>query len=417
MAPSPFTNLNGTTNARGEFAQLQRHHPYYINGGDIHFLVENYVFRVHRYFFERESSYFRDKLTVPATPGRAPQGTEDANAIVLDVRAQDFEKLMWVFYNPKYSIYETGVPEWSTILQLAHRWSFPEVKALVVRELEKMEMTAIDRIVLYQKYECDENLLVTRFAAVCAREEPITVEEGERLGIKTAMKLTLARERLRSSDGSKSPLPAHRNDEDVRNIVINLFDIASLDALITPAIAAEMQAMVSPPAQQAQPATIPSVPFPAQTTTPQVQPVTLVQPTTNNNVQSTMNSSYAPEPPFKGPTPKSSLAPIKANTKSMDHKSTPSINETKPSPEQFGRPNGEREGSPLTPAKDTPNGHTDLGNVSSPLNPNSPANTKSHRSENSVGSTLMDGGATDVESDAGGPGAKMKKKKTKGSLI
>jgi hypothetical protein len=59
------------------------------------------MFRVHRYFFERESKYFKEQLAVPATPGAQRRGTGDDSAIILDhVRSEDFAKLLWVFYNP-----------------------------------------------------------------------------------------------------------------------------------------------------------------------------------------------------------------------------------------------------------------------------------------------------------------------------
>lgn len=62
--------------------------------------VDHVLFRVHRYFFERESPIFRDKLTTPASPGQPAQGTSDSNAIVLEVHVAEFEKMLWVFYNP-----------------------------------------------------------------------------------------------------------------------------------------------------------------------------------------------------------------------------------------------------------------------------------------------------------------------------
>ena len=58
-------------------------------------------FRVHRFFFERESPYFVRMLAVPASPGKEPQGTSDSNAILLeDVSADHFATFLWVFYNP-----------------------------------------------------------------------------------------------------------------------------------------------------------------------------------------------------------------------------------------------------------------------------------------------------------------------------
>lgn len=66
----------------------------------------NQLFRVHRYFFERESRYFRDRITSPPGSPEADQpshgrGDSDSSAIVLNpVAAEDFEKFLGIFYNP-----------------------------------------------------------------------------------------------------------------------------------------------------------------------------------------------------------------------------------------------------------------------------------------------------------------------------
>ena len=63
--------------------------------------VQSYLFRVHRYFFERESPFFREKLGIPAAAGQTARGSSDTNPFPLDdIRAEDFEKFLWVFYNP-----------------------------------------------------------------------------------------------------------------------------------------------------------------------------------------------------------------------------------------------------------------------------------------------------------------------------
>ena len=113
-----------------------------------------------------------------------------------------FRKLCWVFYNPyvgtpcssfppnpfltvpyrKYSLYEASVQDWSEILALAERWTFPEVKALCVRELEKHTILDVDRIVLYHQYHVDQNLLVPCYAALISREYPLTLDEVASFG-------------------------------------------------------------------------------------------------------------------------------------------------------------------------------------------------------------------------------------------
>ena len=106
--------------ATSSSARLPLHREYYIHGADAIFSVsmsiighrvtaqvvgsqqvENTLFRVHRYFFVRESAYFRDKLPYPSPPGETTKGSSDNLPFVLDdVSKTDFERLLWVFYNP-----------------------------------------------------------------------------------------------------------------------------------------------------------------------------------------------------------------------------------------------------------------------------------------------------------------------------
>ncbi|KAE9403827.1 hypothetical protein BT96DRAFT_814260, partial [Gymnopus androsaceus JB14] len=147
------------------FTALRRHDEYYLTGGDLFFLVEQNHFRVHRYFFERESQFFKVQLATPASPGAARRGTSESTAIVLDnVKSDDFARLLWVFYNPKYSLYKAKVEHWVAIMALAHQWGFHEVMKLSTREIEKLEMPDIDRIVAYHNFDIDRSLLIHRYA-------------------------------------------------------------------------------------------------------------------------------------------------------------------------------------------------------------------------------------------------------------
>ncbi|KAF8910792.1 hypothetical protein CPB85DRAFT_1194044, partial [Mucidula mucida] len=210
------------------FKALRHHDEYYLTGGDLFFLVQQYLFRVHRYFFERESTFFKGELTTPASPGESRRGTSEGNAVVLDgVSSQEFAKFLWVFYNPKYSLYHATPEDWTTILMLAHRWSFPEVKKLAIRELEKLEMADIQRIHVYQTYDVNRRLLVTRYAALCERLEPLTLEEGIKLGMATSLMIARARECVRSPSvgGCRSPSSVSIPSEEMQNIIKDLFKI------------------------------------------------------------------------------------------------------------------------------------------------------------------------------------------------
>ena len=59
------------------------------------------------------------------------------------------------------------------------------IKALAVRELEKIELSDISRIVLYQKYLIGHEVLIPRYVNLCMRDEPLTVREASELGLET----------------------------------------------------------------------------------------------------------------------------------------------------------------------------------------------------------------------------------------
>jgi hypothetical protein len=94
-------------------------------------------------------------------------------------------------------------------LKLAHQWKFIEAKALAIRELENISIPPLRKVVLYQKYEIDRNLLKPALTALTIRDEPLEIEEGREVGLETALGLAKAREFARTPvlSGKKSGNP------------------------------------------------------------------------------------------------------------------------------------------------------------------------------------------------------------------
>lgn len=179
---------------------LQRDKTYYITSGDFVILVENILFRVHRYFFERESVHFQTLFETPPRANEPVPGSSDFTALLLEaVTASQFARFLWVFYNPKHSIYdEATVDEWKSILDLSHRWIFPEVKQLAIRELEKKDLPPVERIELYHRNFVDRSFLVRDYLSLCQRADPLTLKEGRELGLETTLTIARTREEIRS---------------------------------------------------------------------------------------------------------------------------------------------------------------------------------------------------------------------------
>ncbi|EMD33234.1 hypothetical protein CERSUDRAFT_160824 [Gelatoporia subvermispora B] len=202
--------------------KIKNHPVYFLTGGDVHFQVKNYRFRIHRYFFERESAFWRERLASPTSAGQSPKGSLDNPFILEDVHPDDFSRFLWVFYNPQYSIYDATVEDWTAVLKLAFDWRFQEVKKLVTRELEKFALDPVFKIELYQSYELDRKLLIPAFIQLCTRPEPIDVKEGRQLGIETALLVAQARERARSS---RVATPTEFADTELASVIKDVFGI------------------------------------------------------------------------------------------------------------------------------------------------------------------------------------------------
>ncbi|KAG2104062.1 uncharacterized protein F5147DRAFT_271556 [Suillus discolor] len=207
-------------------ARVIHHKDYYIRGGDMTVLVENHLYRIHSYFFERESLFFRQKFQSAEGEER---GSSDNNAYTLeDVKSEDFARFLWVFYNPKYSLYEAPLETWLSILHLANRWSFNNVKELTVRELEKIQIEPVDKMAIYHEYSINKLFLIPAYIAVCKRDKPLTFAEGMQLGMETVLRVADARERARqraAENGVRSPTFDDFEDSELESMVREVFGI------------------------------------------------------------------------------------------------------------------------------------------------------------------------------------------------
>jgi hypothetical protein len=128
----------------------------------------------------------------------------------------------------KYSIYNATPEQWSLILDLAQRWGFKDVELLCIRELEKLNMTPVDRIHIYQKHQLDDALLLDSYELLTTRDSPIGMEEGMKLGLRTSLQIAQAREMSRGPDtggGLRSPSAVKLQGPDLRLLLSAIFQV------------------------------------------------------------------------------------------------------------------------------------------------------------------------------------------------
>ncbi|KJA18478.1 hypothetical protein HYPSUDRAFT_144938, partial [Hypholoma sublateritium FD-334 SS-4] len=169
--------------------------------------VETTLFRVHSYFFARESPFF-EKILNSGSPDDAKPGSSDSYPVVLEgVSPEEFEKLCWIFYNSEYSKYKASVDDWISILSMADRWGLNEVKNLAALELgKKQELQLVTKVALYQKYHVHKQFLEPLYTLLSECDHPLTLDEAQTLGMEAAIHLSTAREFIRAhpSDGIKN---------------------------------------------------------------------------------------------------------------------------------------------------------------------------------------------------------------------
>jgi hypothetical protein len=101
-------------------------------------------------------------------------------------------------------------------------WSFPQVKALAVRELEKLPMEDAHRISVYDTYGVNRALLLRCYVSLCQRREPLSLSEGHMLGVKSVILVSQTRELLRaplSDDGKYRTVAVELPASDMERIV------------------------------------------------------------------------------------------------------------------------------------------------------------------------------------------------------
>ncbi|KAF9059594.1 hypothetical protein BDP27DRAFT_1431181 [Rhodocollybia butyracea] len=89
-------------------------------------------------------------------------------------------------------------------------------------------MPDIDRIVAYHKFEIDRSLLLYRYAALTARAEPLTLEEGTALGIETTLKIFRAEKSpvlLLVQMVVETPAPVTLPAEEMQSLILDVFEI------------------------------------------------------------------------------------------------------------------------------------------------------------------------------------------------
>lgn len=115
---------------------------------NVTFQVEGERFTVPRYYFEEESSVFRDMFRLPVAPGATPDGATDEQPLQLSgVNRDDFRQLLRVMFPTRILVPENlSVRQWTSVLNLAVFWDMNDLSRNIVNNLFQMNLNASDSL-------------------------------------------------------------------------------------------------------------------------------------------------------------------------------------------------------------------------------------------------------------------------------
>ncbi|KAL4075296.1 hypothetical protein V8B97DRAFT_1915899 [Scleroderma yunnanense] len=180
-------------------------HPEFY-GEFVTFLVEDCLFRVAREPFRAESTVFRDIFLLPQDEDIGRLSNE--RPIKLDGIAKfDFEQLLKVLFYRNYGTspcLPNNVAQWTSVLKLSTLWEFDQLRKAAINALSNsLHNRPLDRFILSRQYDIT-GWSLPALNELAQRPESISLEEGNRLGIETALKIASVREhvQLQSFEGT-----------------------------------------------------------------------------------------------------------------------------------------------------------------------------------------------------------------------
>ncbi|KAL1699397.1 hypothetical protein EV121DRAFT_216323 [Schizophyllum commune] len=185
------------------------HGIYYVDEGDCVARVENTLFRFHSSHLQRDTTYF-DNIVVElkSSLGESPVGSTDDNPLALDdVRAQDFENLLWFSYESAYKwsdpVDTTLTPKWESILALAEKFGMRRIAKVACHALDSANALGdVRKIALAVKYGLGKEWVLEELKHTVTRDAPLSEDEKAEIGSPTLVAA------LTAAHGSLHPPPA-----------------------------------------------------------------------------------------------------------------------------------------------------------------------------------------------------------------
>ncbi|KAI9508388.1 hypothetical protein F5148DRAFT_916261 [Russula earlei] len=168
------------------------HKRFFFEDGNVTFLVEGILYRVHRYFFCRDSKEFMTRLSrLPAQ-----EGPYSPVISLENVKSKDFDAFLSVLYPLDFNaLVERSFEELSSILDLSSRWGFTSIRDLAIRCLKPP--TPHQRLLLGRRYAIEQWILPA-LQELCEGSDPLTSDEARLMRFEDVILIGSVREAVRS---------------------------------------------------------------------------------------------------------------------------------------------------------------------------------------------------------------------------
>ncbi|KAK0241225.1 hypothetical protein EDD85DRAFT_901611 [Armillaria nabsnona] len=150
--------------------------------------VENQLFRVARHLFVNTSEVFSTMFSLPQDNVGVVDGSDDEHPLVLQgVESADFENILeaLVAQQRTATLSQRG---WISVLKLTTMWGMHDVRRLAIKELTKLRMPDVDRVVYGKEYAVVD-WVISGYWDLANRKNVITTEEVSRLTLPTCRKV------------------------------------------------------------------------------------------------------------------------------------------------------------------------------------------------------------------------------------
>ncbi|KAI4517714.1 hypothetical protein K525DRAFT_177453, partial [Schizophyllum commune Loenen D] len=151
-------------------------------------LDDGTLYRIFRYSLEAHSPAFAARYLADVVGGGPIK--------LPGISSVDLDRFLSLIYPSEIATPSLATAtEWTSVLRLAHKWSFLALRGRAIREVYRLG-SVVDKIVVAREFELQDWLLPA-FVEACTTErwlDTITTEEAERLGAGTVLKIARIRE-------------------------------------------------------------------------------------------------------------------------------------------------------------------------------------------------------------------------------